>query len=143
MPSKGERKIAMESYNALAAVLQDLQIANPEIEIEESQDRIVIPLPALKLLAKVLKAMGEGKVISVMPIATEMTTQAAAEQLGCSRPHLVKLLESGEIPFTKIGRHRRVKLEDLLNYKAAMKAKQEQLLIEIMDADEESGLYDS
>lgn len=143
MPSKGERKIAMKSYNALAAVLQDIQIANPEIEIEETQDRIVIPLPALKLLAKVLKAMGEGKVISVMPIATEMTTQAAAEQLGCSRPHLVKLLESGEIPFTKIGRHRRVKLEDLLNYKAAMKAKQEQLLIEIMDADEESGLYDS
>ena len=143
MPSKGERKIAMESYNALAAVLQDIQIANPEIEIEEIQDRIVIPLPALKLLAKVLKAMGEGKVISVVPIATEMTTQAAAEQLGCSRPHLVKLLESGEIPYTKIGRHRRVKLEDLLNYKATMKAKQEQLLIEMMDADEESGLYDS
>lgn len=87
--------------------------------------------------------MGEGKVISVMPIVTEMTTQAATEQLGCSRPHLVKLLESGKIPFTKIDRHRRVKLEDLLNYQATMKAKQEQLLIEIMDADEESGLYDS
>ena len=29
--------------------------------------------------------------ISVVPIATEMTTQAAAELLGCSRPHFVKL----------------------------------------------------
>ena len=78
-----------------------------------------------------------------MPIATEMTTQAAAELLGCSRPHFVKLLENGEIPFTKVGRHRRVKFEDVMNYKKAMKLKQEALLIKMMKSDEELGLYDS
>ncbi|WP_046758598.1 helix-turn-helix domain-containing protein [Kordia jejudonensis] len=142
-PSKKEQRIAMESYSALAATLQELHSENPEIEIEETTEKIKIPLKALKLLAKILKATSQGKPISVVPIATEMTTQAAAELLGCSRPHLVKLLESGEIPFTKVGRHRRVMFEDVMNYKNAKKQEQEQLLIDMMKSDEELGLYDS
>jgi len=72
-----------------------------------------------------------------------MTTQAAAELLGCSRPHLVKLLESGEIPFTKVGKHRRVKFEDVIDHKKKKREEREALLIEIMKGDEELGLYDS
>ncbi len=142
-PSKAEQIAAMESYNALAATIEALHSENPAIEIEETQQKIIIPLKALKLLAKILKATSQGKPISVVPIATEMTTQAAAELLGCSRPHLVKLLEEGNIPFTKVGRHRRVKFEDVMNFKKEMKLKQEQILIDIMKSDEELGLYDS
>lgn len=142
-PSKKEQRIAMESYNALAATLEELRSENPEIEIEETTEKIKIPLKALKLLVEILKATSQGKPISVVPIATEMTTQAAAELLGCSRPHLVKLLESGEIPFTKVGRHRRVMFEDVINYKKAKKKEQEQFLINMMKSDEELGLYDS
>tara|TARA_R110002096_G_C14519899_1_gene716826 strand:+ start:229 stop:684 length:456 start_codon:yes stop_codon:yes gene_type:complete len=142
-PTKKEQIEAMASYNALAATLEGLHSENPEIEIEETAEKIRIPLKALKLLAKILKATSQGKPISVVPIATEMTTQAAAELLGCSRPHFVKLLENGEIPFTKVGRHRRVKFEDVMNYKKAMKLKQEALLIKMMKSDEELGLYDS
>tara|TARA_R110001583_G_scaffold14793_16_gene61645 strand:- start:1237 stop:1692 length:456 start_codon:yes stop_codon:yes gene_type:complete len=142
-PSKEEQLTAMESYNALAATLEELTIKNPEIEIEETEEKIKIPLKALKLLAKILKATGEGKPISLVPMATEMTTQSAAEFLGCSRPHLVKLLETGEIPFAKVGKHRRVKFEDIVNYKNKMKARQEKILMDIMKTDEELGLYDS
>jgi excisionase family DNA binding protein len=133
----------MESYNALAEVLERLHKDNPEIKIEETNDKIRIPVKALKLLAKILKVTSQGKPISIIPIATEMTTQAAADLLGCSRPHLVKLLEEGEIEYTKIGKHRRVKFEDVVAYKKKMKAKQQELLIKIMNADEESGLYDT
>lgn len=142
-PSKKEQLTAMESYKTLAATLEELHSENPEIEIEETDEKIRIPLKALKLLAKILKATSQGKSISVVPIATEMTTQAAAELLGCSRPHLVKLLEEGAIPFTMIGRHRRVKFEDVADYKKVMKLKQEQYLIDMMKSDEELGLYDS
>ncbi|WP_340064430.1 helix-turn-helix domain-containing protein [Ascidiimonas aurantiaca] len=142
-PSKEEQITAMESYNALAATLEQLTSKNPEIEIEETEEKIKIPLKALKLLAKILKATSEGKPISLVPMATEMTTQSAAEFLGCSRPHLVKLLEEGKIPFTKVGKHRRVRFEDVVNYKNEMKAKQEQILMDIMKFDEELGLYDS
>lgn len=142
-PSKQEQKAAMESYDALESMLEQLHSENPEIEIEETAEKIKIPLNALRLLAKILKETSRGNPVSIVPIATEMTTQAAAELLGCSRPHFVKLLESGEIKFTKVGRHRRVKYEDVMNFKRKMKEKQKQLLIEIMKADEETGLYDS
>jgi excisionase family DNA binding protein len=142
-PSKKEQLAAMKSYNALAATLEELHSENPEIEIEETAEKIKIPLKALKLLAKILKATSLGQPISLVPIATEMTTQAAAELLGCSRPHFVKLLEEGNIPFTLVGRHRRVKFEDVMNYKRQMKLKQEKLLIDMMKSDEELGLYDS
>jgi len=142
-PSKQEQKAAMESYDALASMLEELQTENPEIEIEETSEKIHIPLNALKLLAKILKETSKGRLISIVPIATEMTTQAAAEILGCSRPHLVKLLETGEINFTKVGKHRRVRYEDIIRYKNAMKARQKQILIDMMKSDEEKGLYDS
>lgn len=142
-PSKKEQIAAMKSYTALVASLEGLHSDNPEIEIEETAEKIKIPLKALKLLAKILKATSQGQPISLVPIATEMTTQAAAELLGCSRPHVVKLLEDGKIPFTLVGRHRRVKFEDVMNYKQEMKLSQEKLLIEMMKSDEELGLYDS
>jgi hypothetical protein len=56
---------------------------------------------------------------------------------------LVKLLENGELDYTKVGRHRRIKFEDVISYKQKMKAKQKSLLIEIMNSDEELGGYDS
>lgn len=142
-PSKEDRKAAMASYNALTAVLKDIHSEYPEIEIEETKERIRIPLNALKLLAEILKETGQGRPISIVPIATEITTQAAAELLGCSRPHLVKLLEKGDISFTKVGKHRRIKYQDIINYKKKLKIEQRKLLIEIMKADEETGLYDS
>jgi excisionase family DNA binding protein len=142
-PSKLDQKIASESYGALASVIEQLNSDQPEIEIEETSEKIKIPLSALKLLGDILKAMGQGKLISLVPVATEMTTQAAAEILGCSRPHLVKLLEDGNIAFTKIGKHRRVKFDDIMKYRNQMKGQQKQNIIDIMNSDEETGLYDS
>jgi excisionase family DNA binding protein len=142
-PSKVDQKIASESYDALASVIEQLNSEQPEIEIEETKEKIKIPLSALKLLGEILKAMGQGKLISLVPIATEVTTQAAAEILGCSRPHLVKLLEDGKIAFTKVGKHRRIKFDDIMKYRKQMKEQQKQHIIDIMNSDEETGLYDS
>lgn len=142
-PSKEEQKAALESYDALTAMLEEIKVKNPEIEIDESKEKIKIPLRALKLLAKILKETSQGRPVSIVPIATEVTTQAAAEILGCSRPHIVKLLESGKIKFTKVGKHRRIRYEDIIKYKKEMKNLQERLINEIMDTDEKSGLYDS
>lgn len=142
-PRKEEQEAALKSYDALAATLSKLKSTNPEIEIEETKAHIRIPLNALKLLAKILNVTSQGKPISIVPVATEMTTQAAVELLGCSRPHLVKLLERGEINFTKVGKHQWVLYEDVIQYKHKMKANQEQLIEEIMRSDEELGLYDT
>jgi len=142
-PTKEEQKLAIESYDALASAIAQLKSDEPEIEIEETQERIKIPLSALKLLGEILEAMGNGKPFSLVPMATEVSTQKAAEILGCSRPHFVKLLEEGKIGFTKVGKHRRVKFEDVMRYKMKMKEDQKKHIIDIMKGDEEIGLYDS
>lgn len=142
-PSKLEQRMAIESYPQLSSVLSHISSEETEIEIEETNERIKIPSRALKFLGEILKAMGEGKPISIVPIATEVTTQKAAELLGCSRPHLVKLLEDGEIEYIKVGKHRRVKFEDVLAYRRKMKEEQKRNIIDIMGSDEELGLYDS
>lgn len=141
-PSKSEQKVAMESYDSLAAVIEQLK-EETEIEIEETKDKIVVPLRALKLFGGILKAMSEGKPISIVPVATEVTTQKAAEMLGCSRPHLVKLLEEGKIQYKKVGKHRRILFEDVVEYKKQMKGQQKTHLIDMMNFDEDLGLYDS
>ena len=142
-PSKEEQRAAFESYYILSSSLKRLRSKNPEIEIEETEEKIKIPLNALKLLADILKEISKGNPISIVPIATELTTQAAAEFLGCSRPHIVRMLEQGEIPYTKVGKHRRIRFEDLADYKREMKSKQRNNIQKLMKLDEESGLYDT
>ncbi|MPM38236.1 hypothetical protein SDC9_84865 [bioreactor metagenome] len=127
----------------LVAAIDQLKTDQAEIEIEETGEKIILPVKALTLLGEILKAMSPGNPISIVPLATEVTTQSAAEILGCSRPYLVKLLEEGRIEYTKVGKHRRVKYEDVIRYKKKMKEEQKRHLIEMMNADEELGLYDS
>ncbi len=142
-PSKIDQLIASESYQTLISAIDSVKSEQAEIKIDEITEKIKVPLSALKLLGDVLKAMSQGNLFSLVPVASELTTQEAAEILGCSRPHLVKLLENGTIPFTKVGKHRRLTLEDILQYRNEMKARQKQHIIDIMNADDETGLYDS
>lgn len=143
IPTKLEQLVAIKSYLSLVSVVEHIKSEQTEIEIEETKSKISIPVSALKMLGDILKAMGEGKSISIIPVSNEVTTQRAAEILGCSRPHFVKILEEGKIPFTKVGKHRRILLEDVLQFKASMKEEQKKHLIEMMNLDEEIGLYDS
>jgi len=143
MPSKEEQEISYKSYKELTSYLANVKNPITEIEIEETKEKIKIPLNALKLLANILKATSQGNLISIVPLMAEMTTQAGADLLNVSRPYFVKLLETGKMPYTKVGRHRRVKFTNVMEYKKSMRANQKSLIIEIMKNDEEIGLYDT
>ncbi len=82
---------------------------------------VVIPEKALHLLAMILSSMAQGKAVSLVPADSELSTQQAADLLHVSRPHLVKLLEAGSIPFKKVGTHRRILVEDVLQYQDRQK----------------------
>lgn len=120
-PSELEQKVATESYNALESIIEQNASNKVEIEIHETKDIIVIPIKALKLLSPILKAMSQGKPISMIPTATEVTTDKAAEILGCTRAQLVRLLEGGEIEFTRKEENRKIKIKDILKYKKHLK----------------------
>lgn len=77
----------------------------------------VIPFALHEALTTIVDALRQNKGISIIPTNTpHLTTQQAADYLQVSRPTLVKILESGTIPFTTVGRHRRVLLTDLIRY---------------------------
>ena len=73
-----------------------------------------------------------GKHVRVIEDDESMTTQEAADLLNVSRPHLVKLLETGKISqLPKVGRHRRVARVAVLKYKRTHDAKRESALKEL------------
>ncbi len=86
--------------------------------------------------------MARGNAVRVLPVKAELSTQQAADLLNVSRPHLVKLLERGEIPYHRAGSHRRVVLEDLLVYKQRRDRERLDALDEITRISDELGLYD-
>ena len=72
--------------------------------------------------------MAAGRGIAIVPENAELTTLQAAEVLNVSRPFLVKLLEEDKIPYRKLGRHRRIRMEDAMAYKDAIDREREAVL---------------
>lgn len=89
---------------------------------------ISLPPEVYEALRDVVAAMASGRAITIAPHNTVMTTQEAADLLNMSRPTLVRLLEAGEIPFTKPGRHRRVELADILAYQQRLRESRHEAL---------------
>ena len=108
-----------------------------KIRIQESGMDITVPRKALELLQFILSSMAQGKAVSLITSDSEVTTQQAADMLNVSRPHLVKLLEQGALPFKKVGSHRRILLEDLLAYESKQKKQREQQLQLLADQAQE------
>ena len=61
----------------------------------------------------------------------------AAEQLGISRPTLMKLIRDGELPAHKVGTHHRVKTADVLAHRRARLERQRSALDELRALEDE------
>lgn len=103
---------------------------------------IELPQELYDVLTDVVGALSQGLAITVAPQHTVLTTSQAAEILGISRPTLVRLLESGEIPFEKPGRHRRIRLRDVLAYQQRARRARAAGLDEMVRVSEDAGIYD-
>lgn len=98
---------------------------------------IEIPAQAAKMLLDILVEMAEGNGVTVLPMYAELTTQQAADLLNVSRPYFVKLLNADEIPYRKVGTHRRVFLSDILEYKKRTDEKRLAALEELVKLSQE------
>ena len=95
----------------------------------------------MELLARVLAHMAAGQAVSVVPAHAELTTQQAANLLNVSRPFLIGLLDSGLIGYRKVGKHRRVRADSLLDYKRNDDQDRREAADELTELNREMGLY--
>jgi len=82
----------------------------------------VVFSPTSDQFTAILSNMAAGKSVALILSDNTIGTQEAAEFLEVSRPHVVRLLENGEIPFSKVGTHKRIKISDLVAYQKKMKS---------------------
>ncbi len=151
-PTAEDAKVAKK----IVCVLRDLLVDTDRLVETKRVERVPVregfeislngspPLPipeaALKGLYQILSSFAQGSAVAVIPVDKELTTQQAADVIGVSRQFLVEQLEGGELPFHKVGTHRRVKLSDLLEYRQNMKTKRRAALRKMTDINQELGL---
>lgn len=124
LPSEETSRVAGEAVRSLSDVQRHRRPTLVEVVADgDSGARVTVPLDAFELLMEVLTHLSNGHGVTVMPVKAELTTQQAADLLNVSRPFLVKLLDSGELPHRKVGTHRRVLLSDVVKYKQIDDAK--------------------
>ncbi len=143
IPTEQETELATESSRQLATILgkRPKKVLPIQISTDGGKGETVeIPLSAFRLLADILTQMAMGNAVSLIPIHAELTTQEAADLLNVSRPYLVDLLEQGQIPFRKVGSHRRILYQDLMAYKQDISRKRLKALEELAALNQELGL---
>jgi excisionase family DNA binding protein len=108
----------LEELRAFARLLDEATESDGEEArlVGVTGEAIEVPAAALRALKLVAEGMSAGLALSLIPYGKELTTQEAADLLHVSRPHLVKLLDEGRIPHHRVGTHRRVRLEDVLEF---------------------------
>lgn len=117
-----------------------LQSGSPAL-VGPGNERMELPEGIYQILKDVVRNMSVGRAVALVPQQQQMTTQSAANFLGFSRPHLIKLLESGAIPFEKVGQHRRIRLKDVLAFQKRRDVARKEALNELARAEFEEGLY--
>lgn len=69
------------------------------------------------ILEDVVAHIANGDIPTVSFEEDLMTTEEASEEIGVSRPTIIRLLESGKIKYRMAGKHRRILFKDLMEYK--------------------------
>ena len=106
------------------------------------EDVISLPSGVFNSIVKMLVEIGNGHAVTVVPVQAELTTSQAADLLNMSRPHLIKLLERGNLPFRMIGTHRKLLGRDVLTYRSRMDATRHDALQRMADMDQEADIFD-
>ena len=118
LPSDAERASANQLRRVLASHASDEAGQRFHFRNDRSEQvEVILPSALAHLLMELLRHVGSGDAVTVVPLGQMLTTQQAADILNVSRPFLISLLNNGKMPFELVGRHRRIKAEHLFAYK--------------------------
>jgi excisionase family DNA binding protein len=132
--------LAKETGRILASRLRDDDPIRLRIMDGGSSQTVSLPAAAARLLVRILEEMGRGNAVTLTPVRAELTSQEAADILNISRPSLIQLLNEGKIDYRRVGTHRRVRFEALMQYKRQADAARRAALAELAAYDQELGI---
>jgi len=140
-----EAEMAKVAQRCIMAAL-DHSRAPKIVLVEDGRDpkaapTIELPPQALRAIADLLGLMGQQQPVLLIPQKHEMTTQEAAGFLNVSRPYVIKLIDDGALKCRKVGRHRRIEFQDLLQFQQQLQQRSEDALQRLTDLSQELGLY--
>ncbi len=121
-----DSELAASASRALARAKDSLV----KVTLDDGTE-LALPKAVRELLVRILTEVSHGNMVNLVPVHAELSTQEAANLLNVSRPHLIKLLERGDIPHHKAGSHRRVKFTDLREYQEKFEAQREAAMAEL------------
>jgi excisionase family DNA binding protein len=127
-PSAHDATLARDSGRRLSPYARRGRSLSVRVVDAEQEQPLELPAGAVALLMDILEAMAAGQGISLIPENAELTTVQAADVLNVSRPYLIKLLEDHAIPHRKVGKHRRIRMEDVMAYKMRIDREREAVL---------------
>lgn len=148
-PTEAEETQAKESLEALGPLEQerrhssdpDTDIGTVSMTVEGR--KIEVPALAYQMFLRLLTEIAAGNAVTLIPYHSELTTQQAADILNVSRPYVVKLLNQDKIPYRKVNRHRRIRFDDLMEFKRSQAAHREADLLELIAEGQRLGIgYD-
>mgnify|MGYP000176560757 CR=1 FL=1 len=132
-----EQIIAKNSLKSIRKLAKTYKNSSKSIEFVVKGEEVAfqVPVSALSSLEAIFENIAKGNESEVVNFKKYFTTQEAAEYLDVSRPFVIRLMEAGELPFIKVGRHRRVLFSDLKKYE---KGQQEMALDKMKQLAKES-----
>jgi len=101
---------------------------------------IDLPPALTSILHRAATELSAGNGVTVLPLTTVLTTAEVAEMLGVSRPHVVKLVDTGKLDHHMVGTHRRVVLTDMLEYRATQDQVRRDALAEMHRIADDTGM---
>ena len=139
LPAPDEVRSARELLEIAAPFSKRAAPARIDVSFGGKTDAFTLSPAVARTLVNVLEHFAAGRAVTLVPVGAVLTTQQAADVLNVSRPYFIKLLESGEISFEKVGRHRRVSAAELFAYKKRRDETRRAALSDLAEADFEAG----
>ena len=138
LPSIEEIQNANALRRILAAEIGEGEPVQLELVGEDGKASSITLMPAVaRSLLELLRHVSQGRSVTLVPMDAMLTTQKAADLLNVSRPHLIKLIDQGVLGHEMVGKHRRLRAEDVLAYRNERTREREAALSELArhDAD--------
>lgn len=136
LPSEAMSASARELSELLRDQLDEGNAVKFKSRGDHGEDTVIaIEAGLAKLLVQVMDFLKDGNGVTFVPVSKHLTTQQAADILNVSRPYLIKILDSGELQFHKIGRHRRILAKHLFEYKRGRDIARAEAMAELLRND--------